>query len=220
MTDSTTTCGPDYPYPVFLNLSGRRCLVVGGGPVALRKARDLAEAGAAVTIVAESFITAFQSFAADFPVEMRERRFEPDDVDGVLLVFAATDDGAVNKTIARTARERGVLVNAVDDPDLCDFYSGAIVKRGPLRIAISTSGCSPACAARIREELERHYGVEWGAYLTLIGSIRRNIVSSEQIQEERKREALAWLGSPEAFAMFVDEGEKRVWDSVQRIISS
>ncbi len=210
----------EFSYPVFLRLSGRHCLVVGGGPVAFRKMQDLLESGAVVTVVAETPIAAFDPFAADGTITLRVRRFEPDDVEGAVLIFAATDDDEVNERVAGIARSRGALVNVADSPGLCDFYSGAAVKRGPLRIAVSTSGNAPGLAARIREELEKQFGEEWSEYLVYIGSLRRQIISSELIREEQKREALRWLGSSETFELFRDKGKEKVWDNLQRIISS
>ena len=212
--------GPDPVFPVFLNLSGRRCLVVGGGPVALRKTRDLAEAGARVTVVAESPLPEFAAMGSESAVSLTVRRFEPADAGGMFLVFAATDDETVNRAVSEAARERGALVNVADRPALCDFYSGAVVKRGTLRIAVSTCGNSPAAAARVREELEGQFGTEWAGYLDLAGTLRQRIISDGCVPEQQKREALGWLGSREAFELFRDSGDELIWDRLRRIISS
>lgn len=212
-------CEGRYPFPVFLNLNGQTCLVVGGGPVALRKTADLVEAGASVTVVAESPITDFRKLSSDRAINLRERRFRPDDAAGMFLVIAATDDNEVNGEVFRVARERGALVNVVDSPALCDFFSGAVVKRGPLRIAVSTSGCVPGLAAFIRRELEEQYDETWSAYLEAAREIRRDVLSREGLAEKRKNEALAWLGTREAFSLFTDSGRERVWERIRQIIS-
>lgn len=219
MNTDDTTFGCHPVYPVFLNLAGRPCLVVGGGPVALRKASDLAEAGARVTVVAEQPHPDLTALAESGTVTLVVRRFAPDDVDGHAVVFAATDDDAVNADIAERARTAGALANAVDNPPDCDFFSGSVIARGPLRIAVSTSGCAPGAAARIRQELETQFGTEWGDYLTLIGDIRRHIIA-RKLSPEKKRAILSWLCGDEAFTIFQESGQEALWKQARQRISS
>lgn len=205
-----------HPYPVFLRLAERPCLVVGGGTVATRKALDLVESGARVTVVAERPSSDMEDLANRGRIALARRRFEPADLDGMFLVFAATDDRAVNAGIAGLARERGVLVNAVDDPERCDFISGAVVKRGPLRIAVSTSGCSPAFAGRIRREIEERYGDACGSFLELAGEIRESVLAEEPDEDRRKR-ALSRLADEEMYTLYLRFGKERVWEEIRKI---
>jgi len=154
-------------YPVYLDLMGRRCLVVGGGQVALRKVEGLLEAGAEVTVIAPEV-------AAAMPEEVTviRRPFHPADLDGVMLVIAATNDEQVNWQVAKEAEDCGILVNVVDDPPNCSFILPSVVRRGALCIAISTGGASPTLARRLREQLETEFGPEYAQLIELMHTLR------------------------------------------------
>ncbi len=137
-------------YPIFLDLRGRPVLVVGAGPVGLRKARGLVEAGARVTVVASAWLPEFDAL----PVRRLERRFRAADLDGAALVFAATDDRAVNRRIGAAARRRGIFANIADAAAECDFIVPARLERDGIQIAVSTGGRSPRLAAELRRKLE------------------------------------------------------------------
>lgn len=143
---------PDPPvhYPVFLDLAGRRVVVAGAGPVALRKTRGLLEAGARVLVVAPRALPEFDSL----PVRLVRRRFRASDLEGAALAFAATDDRRVNRRIGLAARRRGIPANIADSPAECDFLTPARLRRGRLQIAVSTGGDNPRLAARLRRILE------------------------------------------------------------------
>src|SRR5437867_2267777 len=143
-------------YPVFLELAGRRCLVVGGGLVAERRVHGLLAANAAVTVVSPALTPALGALASGGQIRHDRRSFEPGDLDGVDLAFAATDRGEVNAALSLAARARGVWVNAADDPAHCTFILPAVVRRGELSVAVSTGGTSPALGRAIREALERY----------------------------------------------------------------
>lgn len=138
-------------YPVLLDVRGRRCLVVGGGPVALRKARALVRAGADVTVVAPEISAGFRGCS------LRRRGFRASDLRGMALAIGATDDARVHRTLSELCRRRNLPVNIVDRPGLCTFLVPSVFRRGPLTIAISTDGGSPALSKAIRLELERLY---------------------------------------------------------------
>lgn len=137
-------------YPVFLDIAGKRVLVVGGGKVALRKTRGLLEAGAHVTAIAPRFLQEFDQL----PIERRKRLFEDADLAGAALVFAATDSRDVNHRVAQLAAERSIPANIADAPRECAFIVPARITRPGLQIAVSTGGRDPARAARIRKLLE------------------------------------------------------------------
>ncbi|MCU1396494.1 MAG: putative precorrin-2 dehydrogenase [Ilumatobacteraceae bacterium] len=138
-----------FGYPVYLDLDGVPVLVVGGGPVALRKATGLAEAGAAVTVVAPHTVEGIAAVAR----HVLRRAYLATDVVGFQLVMTATDDPAVNAAVARDATEHRIWVNSADDPDNCSFILPAVARRGLLSVAVSTGGSSPALAGRLRDDI-------------------------------------------------------------------
>ena len=142
-------------FPMMLRIEGKNCLVVGGGKVAAEKIAGLLVHEANVTVVSPRAVSAIQKQAGLGILQWKRRRFLPNDVKDALLVIAATNSPAVNSSVFRACAARGVLCNAVDDPANCDFFYPAVVRRGPLQIAISTGGNSPALAARLRRELEK-----------------------------------------------------------------
>jgi uroporphyrin-III C-methyltransferase/precorrin-2 dehydrogenase/sirohydrochlorin ferrochelatase len=162
-------------FPVALNLQGRRCLVVGGGTVAQRKIDALLDAAAQVVVVAPRISGEIEALGLLRALEIRLREYRPDDLDGVFLVVAATDDRAANARVAADARERGVLVNAVDDPDNCDFITPAVVRRGDVQVAVTTGGASPALARHLRELLERTLPPEYAALADLLAEVRSEL---------------------------------------------
>lgn len=143
-------------FPLFIELEGAPCLVVGGGAVALRKAEKLLPYGPRLTVTAPALLPGLEALAASHPgrLTLCRRAFAPGDLDGQTLVIAATGDQALNRRIAALCRERGLPVNAVDDPDACTFLFPALVKRGPLSIGISTGGASPTAAVYVKHAVE------------------------------------------------------------------
>ena len=186
-------------FPMFMKLEGRSCLVVGAGTIGEPKISSLIAAGASVRVVA------LTRHGGGCRVGARRERSpgkrEPSivaDLDGVFLVIAATNSRDVNAAIFREARQRNILCNVVDDPEYCDFYYPAVVRRGDLQLAISTNGHSPALAQRIRRELEIQFGPEYGEWLEELGQIRQQLFASKIDPEERRR-LLHELASREAF---------------------
>jgi precorrin-2 dehydrogenase/sirohydrochlorin ferrochelatase len=170
------------PYSISLNLEGAKCLVVGGGNVAFRKVESLMASGATVKVVSPEVASEIDALDG---VEIIRRKFRVDDLEGIFLVISATDNREVNEQVADAARERGMLVNVVDVPDLCNFYVNAQVRRGDLTISVSTGGASPAMARRIREELEDRYGAEYAEFLSLMREYRPAIIDAISDLERR-----------------------------------
>lgn len=175
------------PYPVMLRLDGARCLVVGGGQVAARKVAGLLEAGGQVVVVAPDLEGSLQKLAEQGRVEWVRRGFCRADLPGSRLVIAATDDEGVNAAVAREARRLGIWVNVVDQPDLCDFIAPAVVRRGPVVVACSTGGQSPALARDLRRRLERVVGPAYGEVAGMLGAIRAEV--QERLPEPAQRAA-------------------------------
>ena len=185
-------------FPLFLKLRGRPCLVVGAGKISEGKIAGLLEAGAHVRVIALNATERIVHWHKTKKLRLKQRTFRPRDLDGMFLVVAATNSPKVHRAIYRAARARKVLCNIVDVPPLCDFYYPAVVKRGNLQIAISTSGQSPALAKKIRQELERQYGPGYEQWVAELGETRRTILASS-LDSERKRSLLLSLASREAF---------------------
>ncbi|MDX1764611.1 MAG: bifunctional precorrin-2 dehydrogenase/sirohydrochlorin ferrochelatase [bacterium] len=159
-------------YPVFIKIKDKTILVVGGGKIAERKVHALLERGARVTVVSPDLTPQLQEWAAQGRVSWRCSRFAPGDLDGARLAICATNDGAVNGQVAAEADARGVWLNVVDKPDLCEFIVPSAVLQGDLTIAISTGGSSPALAKKIRRDLEALFGPEYAMFLALLRKVR------------------------------------------------
>ena len=187
---------------MFLKLSGRPCLVVGAGTIAESKIVSLLEAGGRLRVVAPEATPQVRSWAQSNEIQWHQRPFEPHDLDGIFLVVADTSSTELHKRIFEEATRRGVLCNIVDVPPLCDFYYPAVVQRGALQIAISTSGESPALAQRLRKQLEEHFGPEYEEWLAQLGEARDKVQSAGLDPEERKR-LLHEDASEEAFETFL-----------------
>lgn len=170
-----------FGYPLFLNLKGQRCLVFGGGEVAFRKIRALLKRGARVTCVSMDFCNPLKKLVHSKEARpllklTKKKKGARPLLDGARLVVAATSDRDFNARVARACRKKKIWVNVVDEPGLCDFYVPAVVERGPLQVAISTSGVSPLFAKRLREELEKVIPVSTGKLLEKLGKIRRKML--------------------------------------------
>jgi precorrin-2 dehydrogenase / sirohydrochlorin ferrochelatase len=185
-------------FPIFLKLEGRSCLVVGAGSVGAPKIESLLQAGACIRVIAPRVNFAVGEWAGSGAITWEAREFVVSDLDGVFLAIAATSSREVNDLIFREARRRNILCNAVDDPEHCDFYYPAVVRRGNLQIAVSTNGLSPALAQRIRRELEEQFGPEYGEWLEQLGQIRRELFARAIHPEERRR-LLHRMAGREAF---------------------
>ena len=162
-------------YPIFLDVTDRPVLLVGGGHVGLEKIGKLVDAGAQVTVVAPELIPELRAFIDDGRARHIERPFEAGDTAGHWLVMVATDDGAVNRGVAAEARANGILVNAADDAANCDFILGSLVKRGSLQITASTGGGSPAMARWLRERLEEFLTEDIAELADLLADVRREV---------------------------------------------
>src|SRR5262245_420693 len=175
---------PDY-FPAFLDLRGRRCLVVGGGAIGERKTHALLDCGARVTIVSPSVTQRLAALAASGRLVHRARPFRRSDPRGCALAVAATGDPRVDRVVAAAARRWRALVNVVDRPQDCDFIVPAVLRRGELQIAVSTGGRSPAIAREIRRRLERFFGPEYGELISRAGEARNRARTKARTAAER-----------------------------------
>jgi len=189
-------------FPVFLKLKGRSCIVIGGGKVAERKVRSLLKAGANIKVISPEFTGGLIKLSKSIStksnscrrLQLIKRPFRMEDLKDAFLVIAATSSRELHKKIA-TSYEKGLL-NVVDEPELCTFIVPSVVKRGPLIIAISTSGASPAMAKAIRKEIERLYGKTFGDYLKILEGLRKKIIT---LPSKKKKKIFSILTSKSVF---------------------
>jgi precorrin-2 dehydrogenase/sirohydrochlorin ferrochelatase len=173
-------------YPVNLDIKDRQCLVVGGGAVASRKAQTLIDCEAIVTVVSPEFSEALKNLEQTSDITMIQRPYQTSDLDDKFLVIGATNDENLNRQVNADAEQRNMLCNIADVPDICNFILPAIIRRGDLCIAISTSGKSPAFAKKLRKDLEKTFGDEYAQLLTLMGEIRKKLLAEEHAPEAHK----------------------------------
>lgn len=174
-------------FPVFLDLKDKLCLVIGGGKVAERKVENLLKAGARVRVISPEVTHILKRLAEESKIEWEKRMYKEGDLDSVWLVIAATNDPETQRKIYKEAEEKRIFCNVVDVPEFCSFIVPSVVRRGPLTIAISTSGVSPAVAKRIRENLEELIGEEYVSYLELMENLRKQILSLNLSAEEKEK---------------------------------
>jgi len=202
-------------YPVSLEVKDRRCLVVGGGGVALRKIQGLVEAGARVTVVAPEVVEPVSTMADRGEIALERRSYDGDAVGGWSLVFAATNDRGVNERVFRDADEAGIWANVADDPEICSFHLPARVRRGPLQIALGSAGEAPFAVARLRRLFERRLGEEWGEWLAAAARYRTRVrslqLSSPEMNERYDRFFDETIDRQNLTARVPTEKEEREW---------
>jgi precorrin-2 dehydrogenase / sirohydrochlorin ferrochelatase len=159
-------------YIACLKLTGRRCLVVGGGEIGLEKVEGLLACNGDVTLVAPDAVPELQELAREGSLRWERREYRPDDLERAFMVIACTDDTDINIGIYNDAEARAMLVNVVDVPPLCNFILPAILRTGPLAIAISTAGASPALAKRMKREIGELFGEEYATLAILLNEVR------------------------------------------------
>jgi siroheme synthase-like protein len=159
-------------YPILLNIRDKKCLVVGGGDIALRKVLTLLEHGANVEIVSPAFCIELEQMIKHGTVRATCRAYKVEDLNNAILVVAATDDTSVNEKVAGDARKKRILTNVVDKPDISDFIVPSYFRRGDIIVAVSTSGKSPALARKIRAEIERDLKSEYARLAVIAEDVR------------------------------------------------
>lgn len=201
-------------YPVLIHLDGEKVVVVGGGPVAERKIETLLEYGADVQVVSRDLTPRLRKYSEGGTIGFLGQEFNEDCLEEAFMVIAATDNPRLNHQVSKKAKEKGLLVNAVDQPSDCNFIVPSILRRGDFLIAVSTSGKSPALAKKVREELEERFGNEYESLLILMGRIREEILSQRLSQDENRRIFHELVNAPvlEAIA-------RKDWNGVAMILN-
>ncbi len=198
-------------YPVFLNLTGRRCVVIGGGKIAEGKVLKLMDSGAKIIVISPDATHAIRDAADLGGIEFIPRKYQSGDLKGAILAIAATNDRVVNQEIFEEAENLGVLLNAVDDPARCSFIAPSIVERGPVTLAISTGGASPALARKLRETLADSPALDWADATSVLAKARK-IIKEKQIAVDPQR----WQCSmtPELLALVKSDREDEALETL------
>lgn len=174
-------------YPMFADLRGRRCVVIGGGLIAQRKTTALLSCGARVTVVSPAATSRLRAYAREGKIRLRSRAFRPADLRDAWLVCAATNEERVNERVSREAARRRIFTNVVDRKPLCSFIAPAIARRGALTVAVSTGGASPSIAQQVRDRMDRAIGAEYAPMLRLLESLRGAAKRRLPTYQDRKR---------------------------------
>jgi precorrin-2 dehydrogenase/sirohydrochlorin ferrochelatase len=197
-------------YPVFWNITGKKCVVVGGGEVAERKVKRLLDCGAKVFIISSRLTPELARLNEENIIGHIAKEYSSEYIYGAALVVGATDDEETNTAISSDARSKGIPVNIVDDPQKCDFILPSLVERGDLTIVIGTGGKSPALARHLREELESKYGKEYEIFLNILGSLRTKMAKNSGVGKD-------WFSSLSAAGM-LDVIKEKDWKKVKMLI--
>jgi precorrin-2 dehydrogenase / sirohydrochlorin ferrochelatase len=187
-------------FPINIDIRDKPVIVVGGGSVAARKCLSLIAAGARVTVIAPTLAPPLRELAEEEQLSHLPREYKAGDLAGSFLVFAATNSRQVNRAVAGEAKDRGIMANIADSPDLCTFTSPAAICRDELLITVSTGGSSPVLAGKIREELEACYGPEYGELIKILGRVREKLLT-EKVNSQYNKKVLHSLVDEELPAL-------------------
>jgi precorrin-2 dehydrogenase / sirohydrochlorin ferrochelatase len=200
-------------YPLFLDITDRRCVVIGGGDVAERKVARLLDFGARVALVGKTLTPGLETMKKAGRINHIAADYDKSFIDDAFLVIGATDRDDINAKISRDAQDKGILVNIVDDPDKCDFVLPSLFRQGDLLIAVSTGGKSPALAKKLREEMEQLFGTEYRTLLEVMGQLREKLVVKGRSSDENRRMFEAVVHSD-----ILKHIKDKNWDNVKKII--
>jgi precorrin-2 dehydrogenase/sirohydrochlorin ferrochelatase len=201
-------------FPIFLEIRHKNVLVIGGGVIAQRKIESLMEAGANIVVASKDLTPQIKKYEKEGRIVVVGREYDKAFLEEVFMVIAATDDAELNHRISQDAIEKGLLVNAVDQPKDCNFIFPSVVKRGDLVLAISTSGKSPALAKKIRERLEQEFGDEYEIFLNIMGYLRQEIFSWN-LPQHKNSQLFGQLTEGD----LLEAIHKKKWDRVTKIIN-
>lgn len=203
-------------YPVYLDLQGKCCVVVGGGLVGERKVRGLLDAQAQVVVIAPEITDGLGAWVAQKQIVWQNRPFVSDDLTGCFLVIAATNNAQVNGSVVALAQEKGILCCGADADSRGDFVVPAVVRRGDLQLAISTDGASPAYAKMVREDLEQLFGEEHALYLDFLKKLRMRVMTQFPNHPDKRKKVWQVLVNRDVLAL-VRTGQ---WDQIEERVSA
>ena len=197
-------------YPVYLDLAGKRAVVIGAGPLAITKVRSLIDAEAQITVIAKKIYPHFKKFFKGIPLDIRQQSYKKECIERAALVIAATNDQDLNQQIFDDCKSLKILCNVVDIPDLCDFHVPATVRRGDLQIAISTNGKCPAYAAQLRRKFQELITHDHASFLEALEYIRQRVITDPDLTPDKRIYLLRELASDKSFARFQNE-DPQAW---------
>ncbi|MEN6325287.1 MAG: bifunctional precorrin-2 dehydrogenase/sirohydrochlorin ferrochelatase [Syntrophomonas sp.] len=206
-------------FPIYLDLSGKNCLVIGGGPVAERKVENLLEYEVNIKIVSPQVEKRIKEWSLEGSITWLPREFEEHDLDGIFMVFVATNDGSVNQWVVELCRQRGILANAVDDPPNCDFFVPSLIRHNSLVVAISTEGKSPLFARKLREELEEVITPEYGEFVEILGELRTRI-KNDVLDIELRRKIFENLVNSDILSLLKAGEKEKARERIEQCMSS
>jgi len=206
-------------YPIFLELSGRRTVVIGGGAVAIRKAQSLLAAGARLVVVSKTINDALTTLCQGTNAELIKAKYSKDYIAEAVLVIAATNNPELNRQIYKDCQELEILCNVVDEPGLCDFVVPAVVKRGDLQIAVCTEGDCPAYAGHLRRKLEQAFTDKHGKFLDELEKLRKRIIKDVPAPADRKS-LLGQLVDDNSFEYFIQNGPAKWQTYADKLIAT
>jgi precorrin-2 dehydrogenase/sirohydrochlorin ferrochelatase len=206
-------------YPVYLDLSRKKCLVVGGGKVAERKVKSLLKCGAKVFVVSPVLTGWLEQSVSAGKVTAIRRNYTTTDLEDAFLVIGATDNHEINNKVAEECSERNILVNIVDQTAKCNFIVPAVIRQGALSISVSTGGNSPMLARRIREELEQSFGPEYQEFLDLLGNIREQVIKTIP-EEDKRRDIFYKLVYSDIIELLRDGERDKVKERIAHVLGS
>ena len=204
--------------PLHIDLKGRKALVIGGGSVAERKVKTLLEYGAELTVVSPELNSPLKELTEAGEASYINDIYRPAYLKDKFLVICATDDEEVNRQAADHCINRGILVNSVSEPDRCTFFFPALLKKGPLTVAVSTAGSSPALSRRIKEQLDGYFGSEYEEYLSYLGQMRPRIIA-RVTDKEARREVFECLAGDEFFSAFKEKPRLEIDGLVEEMLA-
>ena len=194
-------------YPIYLNVCDRKCIVIGGGKVALRKVQILLEYGAEVDVISPELAPELIKLAQDNQISTFSREYKDGDLEKAFVVIAATDSDEINRQVAAEARRRSILINVVDDAMYSDFIVPSVMRRGDITITVSTSGKSPALARKLRTQIERDIGEQYVPLTDLIAEVRKEILEAGiKVSGDSWQEA---LDLPFLFELLTEGGKEK-----------
>lgn len=203
-------------YPVCLNISGKLCVVIGGGRVAERKIQGILAGSGSVRVVSPALTTTLHDLASQAVIEWREKPYSGTDLEDAFLVFAATNTPKVQGAVLRDARAAGLLVNIADNSAACDFQVPASIRRGDLTLSVATKGKSPAVAAMVKRRLEHDFGEEYAQLTAFTSLLRDRILAEDALSHEEKRLLFQKILHDD----IVDWLRDRRWDRIQQHLQS
>jgi precorrin-2 dehydrogenase / sirohydrochlorin ferrochelatase len=204
-------------YPVYIQLQGQPCMVIGGGKIAEGKVEGLLAAQADVTVISPTITARLRDLVGEKRISYRAREYQAGDLTGVFMVICATDRTEINHAVWQEATANRQLVNVVDDTPRCNFIAPSILRKGDLTIAISTSGKAPALAVRLKERLQRELGPEYARFLELAGELREPL--AQHVSDFETRKALWYeLVDSEILNALANGNEKLAREIISRIV--